>query len=64
MVLSAQGINSGIIMGASVWLAIATNHFGKWLAICTVNGQWPAVIFSSVVELEVAYPAPNDALRY
>ena len=46
--LSVQG-NSGII-GASIWLAIAANHFGKWLAvwqICTENGQWPAVIFSS-----------------
>ena len=36
--------SSGIIIGASIWLAIATNHFWKWLAIwqiCTetANGQ-------------------------
>ena len=29
---SVQG-NSGIIIGASIWLAIAADHIGKWLAI-------------------------------
>ena len=47
---SVQG-NSGIIIGASIWLAIAADHFGKWLAIwqvCTENGQCQlAVIFRS-----------------
>ena len=49
---SVQG-NSGIIIGASIWLAIAADHFGKWLAIwqiCTENGQWPAVIFNFVID--------------
>ena len=41
---SIQG-NSGII-GASIWLAIAANNFGKWSAIWQ-NDQWPAVTFSS-----------------
>ena len=42
---SVQG-NSGIIIGA---LAIAADHFVKWLAIwqiCMENSQWPAIIFN------------------
>ena len=53
---SLQG-NSGIIIGASIWLAIVADHFGKWLAIwqiCMENGQWPAVFFSSEMMCGVA----------
>ena len=47
---SAQG-NSGIIIGASIWLAIAADHFGPFGKYATENGQWPAVIFNSEMQL-------------
>ena len=42
-----------------VTLAIASDHFGKWLAIwqiCTENGQWPAG-----QQLFLALPCPPTA---
>ena len=38
VMLGCQG-NSGIIIGASIWLAIAADHFGKWYARKMANGQ-------------------------